>query len=56
MTLIQNKKAYLLSISLDEKESFKIQLKCVLDKIHDLKITHNDIRLENIIVDNENKV
>ena len=54
MTLIQNKKVDL--VSMDKKESFKIQLKCVLDKIHDLKVTHNDIRLENIIVDNDNKV
>ena len=59
MTLIgNNNKGDLLSRSLDEyeKESFGSQLKCIMDKIHKLKVTHNDIRLENILVDNDNKV
>ena len=39
-------------MSMDQKQ----QLQIILDKIHDLKVTHNDLRFENIITDKNDKV
>ena len=56
MTLIKKLGDHVRYMSMDGKKNVMIQLKMILDKIHDVKVTHNDLRFENIIVDNDKKV
>ena len=49
MTLIKKLGVHVRSMSMDENKDVMIKLKMILNKIHDVKVTHNDLRFENII-------
>ena len=46
----------MISMTMDQKIAVVYQLKNILYNIHKLKVSQNDIRFENIIIDKDNKV
>ena len=56
MTLLNKHETDVISMTKDQKKAVMYQLKNILSNIHNLKVSHNDIRFENIIIDKDYKV